>query len=86
MVSGSAVHDLTAAKQIIEEGLSLKPSSLFADKAYIDAAWADSLTQNHAIRIFTPRKKHKGDPIISGDTVSSFVISIRQPIECFSIG
>lgn len=83
MVSGSTIHDLTAAKQIIEDGLSLNPGSLFADKAYVDAAWADSLMQNHAIRIFTPRKKHKGDPIISGDTVSTFVSSIRQPIECF---
>jgi len=46
MVSGSAVHDLTAAKQIIEDGFSLNPGNLFADKAYIDAAWAETLMQN----------------------------------------
>lgn len=43
MVSGSAVHDLTAAKQIIEDCLPLNPGSRFADKAYIDAAWEDTL-------------------------------------------
>ncbi len=43
MVSGSAVHDLTAAKQIVEDCLPLNPGSLFADKAYIDAAWENTL-------------------------------------------
>ena len=28
-------------------------------------------------------KKRKGDVLISGDTFSAFVSSIRQPIECF---
>lgn len=39
--------------------------------------------QNHAIELLTPRKKQKGDPLISGDTFSTFVSSVRQPIECF---
>ena len=56
---------------------------LYADKAYIDASWAQSLKQNHALELLTPRKKHKGDVLVSGDTFSTFVSSVRQPIECF---
>lgn len=83
MASGAAQHDLPAAKQIIEDHASLKPGRLYADKAYIDADWALSLKQNHALALLTPRKKQKGDVLISGDTFSSFVCSVRQPIECF---
>jgi len=53
---------------------------LYADKAYADAAWADLLKNNHAIELITPRKKHKGDTLVSGDTFSTFVSSARQPI------
>jgi len=35
------------------------------------------------IELITPRKKHKGDTLVSGDTFSAFVSSVRQPIECF---
>lgn len=83
MASGAAQHDLPAAKQIIEDHASLKPGKLYADKAYIDADWAQSLKQNHALELLTPRKKQKGDVLISGDTFSTFVSSLRQPIECF---
>ena len=83
LASGAAQHDLPAAKQIMEDHISLKPGKLYADKAYIDADWADSLKQNHALQLLTPRKKRNGDVLISGDTFSTFVSSIRQPIECF---
>ncbi len=86
MVSDSAIHDLTAAKQIIEDGLSLNPGCLFADKAYIDAAWADSLMQNHAIRIFTPRKNIKAIlsfPAILFPPLSALFASLSS---VFSIG
>lgn len=83
MVSGAAQHDLPAAKQIIEDHACLKPGRLYADKAYIDADWAQFLKQNHALELLTPRKKQKGDVLISGDTFSTFVSSVRQPIECF---
>ena len=83
MASGAAVHDLPAAKQIMEDHLFLRPGKLYADKAYADASWAESLKKNHALELLTPRKKHKGDTLISGDTFSTFVSSIRQPIECF---
>ena len=83
MASGAAQHDLPAAKQIIEDFAALKPGKLLADKAYIDAEWAQSLKQNHALLLLTPRKKKKDDVLCSGDTFSTFVSSLRQPIECF---
>jgi len=83
MVSGSAQHDLPIARQILEDHLPLKGGRLFADKAYIDAAWAALLKEKHTIELLTPRKKRKEDTLISGDSFSAFVSSLRQPIECF---
>ena len=83
MASGAAQHDLPAAKQIIDNHAFLKPGKLYADKAYIDADWAQSLKQNHALELLTPRKRQKGDVLLSGDTFSTFVSSVRQPVECF---
>ena len=83
MASGAALHDLPAAKQILEDHSSLKQGRLYADKAYIDAAWKAALKEDHAIELLTPRKKCKEDPLVSGDTFSTFVSSVRQPIECF---
>jgi len=83
MASGAAQHNLPAAKQILDDHISLTQGRLYADKAYSDAAWADLLKNGHAIELITPRKKHKGDTLVSGDTFSTFVSSVRQPIECF---
>ena len=83
MASGAAQHDLPVAKQIMRDHLSLQPGKLYADKAYADTDWAQSLKNNHAVELLTPRKRLKGDTLISGDTFSTFVSSIRQPIECF---
>ena len=83
MASGAAVHDLPAAKQIMEDHLFLRSGKLYADKAYADAGWSESLKKNYTLELLTPRKKHKGDTLISGDTFSTFVSSLRQPIECF---
>ena len=83
LASGAAHHDLPTAKQILEDHLVLKHGKLYADKAYIDAAWAESLKMDHALELLTPRKRCKGDVLISSDTFSSFISSVRQPIECF---
>ena len=83
MVSGAAQYDLPAARRILEDHLVLKRGKLYADKAYADTTWAESLKKNHALELLTPRKKRKRDVLISGDTFSTFVSSIRQPIECF---
>ena len=83
IASGAAQHDLPAAKHILKDHLSLKHGRLYADKAYIDADWAQFLEENHALSLLTSRKKLKGDIQISGNTFSSFVSSMRQPIEYF---
>ena len=83
MASSAAQHDLPAAKQIMQDHLFLRPGKLYADKAYADAGWAESLQVEHALELLTPRKKHKGDTLISDDSFSTFISSIRQPIECF---
>ena len=83
LISGAAQHDLPAAKRIMEDHIALRPGRLYADKAYIDADWKESLKKNHALELLTPRKKRNGDILISGDTFSTFVCSRRQPIECF---
>lgn len=83
MVSGAAQHDLPAAKGILEGHLRLGSGRLYADKAYIDADWERSLKKDHALELLTPRKRRKGDVLVSGDTFSTFVSSVRQPIECF---
>lgn len=59
MASGAAQHDLPAAKQIIEDHASLRSGKLYADKAYMDADWAKSLKQNHALELLTPRKRQR---------------------------
>ena len=83
MASGAALHDLPAAKRILQDHLSLNHGRLYADKAYIDAAWAEQLEKNHAVVLLTPRKKQKNDILTSGDTFSALVSSLRQPVECF---
>jgi len=83
MVSGAAQHDLPIAKQILEDHISLKQGRLYTDKAYIDAAWKSAIKKNHAIDLFTPRKKAKENSLVSGDTFSTFISSVRQSIECF---
>ena len=67
----------------MEDHLFLRSGKLYADKAYADIAWTESLKKNHAMELITPRKKHKGDVLVSGDSFSTFVSSIRQPIEWF---
>lgn len=77
------MRDLPAAKRILEDHLSLKHGRLYAGKTYMDAAWAELLEKNHSLVLLTPRKKQEGDVLISGDTFSTFVSSIRQPVERF---
>ena len=59
MASGTARHGHPDAKQIVDGHASLKSGRLYADKAYIDAGWAQSLRQNHALELLTPQKSKK---------------------------
>lgn len=81
-ITPASVADLSAAKQ----NLDCQPvthGTLFADKAYCDANWADSMSHSRNIRIFTPRKKKPYDTFLSGDSYNSALSSHRQPIESF---
>lgn len=49
----------------------------------MDAEWSESLEKARALTLLTPQKKARGDVLPSGDTFSTFVSSVRQPIECF---
>ena len=82
-VSCADVHDLTAAKQMTSECSFLRPGWLYCDKAYIDADWKETLEKEYGVQIRTPRKKQCGDTFFTGDTMSTFVSSVRQPIESF---
>ena len=56
-LSGAAVHDLKAAKQILQDSRPLPPGTLYADKVYIDSEWAKLLLEDSAIQILTPPQK-----------------------------
>lgn len=83
MLTKASVFDLTAAKEIMLNSKLMHSGYLLADKAYCDSGWAETLTHEHQLKVVTPRKKVKGDTIISGDAYSTAVSSMRQPIESF---
>ena len=55
--------------------------TLFADRAYIDAKWAEELKLRYNVTVVTPHKKLLYEKVPSGDTFSTYVSSMRQPIE-----
>ena len=84
MLSPANDHDLPVAKQIIER-IGLWNGPLFADKAYDDAQWKRDLLQYHNIRLVTPYRRHRGDPVATPgrSAADSFISSVRQKIEIF---
>ena len=83
MVSTASEHDLIAAKQIMESCQPVQGGTLYADKAYCDKAWKEELESKYSVVLCTPIKKQRGEAISSGDTYSSFVSAMRQPVESF---
>lgn len=83
MFSKADVHDLTAAKQMTQDMDFLSHCTVMGDKAYADMAWRSFLKEICDTELATPRKKHMGDMLCSSDTYSTFVSSVRQPIESF---
>ena len=83
MVSTASEHDLHAAKQIMESCQPVQGGILYADKAYCDNAWKEELKSKYSVVLCTPIKKQRGDAISSGDSYSSFVSAMRQPVESF---
>lgn len=83
MLSHASVFDLTAAKEIMCTAPLSHGGILLADKAYIDSAWEAILHHENNLKVVTPRKKAKGDTLVSGDAYSTSVSMLRQPIESF---
>ena len=82
-ISTATDHDLPVAKQIVDTCHPIHGGTLWADKAYCDAAWKEELAVKYSIILRTPRKKHKDDTLKSGDAYSTWVSTLRQPIEGF---
>ena len=82
-VTTATLCDLWAAKQIMLDNQPIHNGVLYADRAYIDADWSQTLQKNYNIQLLTPRKKRKDEVFVSGDAYSSFVSGKRQPIESF---
>lgn len=82
-ISSADIHDLTAAKQMTSECRFLLPGWLYCDKAYLDEDWKETLVRDYSVKMATPRKKQRGDTLVSGDAFSTFVSTVRQPIESF---
>lgn len=82
-VSKASLCDLWAARQIDLDCAPVSNGKLYADRAYIDKDWREWLKQERNITIITPRKKQKYDTLFSEDAASTFVSSVRQPIESY---
>lgn len=82
-VSRASLCDLWAARQIDLDCAPVSNGKLYADRAYIDKDWREWLKQERNIIIITPRKKQKYDTLCSEDAASTFVSSVRQPIESY---
>ena len=80
-ITPAADCDLWTAKQIFRDCPPLSGGKLYADRAYIDASWLQEMKDVHCVAIITPHKKKKLDVIVSDDAYSTFVSSMRQPIE-----
>lgn len=82
-ISTSTLCDLWAARQMDFDCAPVQDGKLYADRAYIDADWKAWLKKERNIELITPRKKKKYDTLCSEDAASSFVSSVRQPIESY---
>ena len=83
MASTASDHDLPVARRVMEECQPFRGGRLYADKAYVDSSWREELSLRHGVTLLTPRKKIKGEVVNSGDAYSSWVSSMRQPVEGF---
>lgn len=80
-ITPASHSDLWPARQIMYDCAPISNGTLFADRGYIDKDWKEELQHFYNIKIITPRKKIKFDPIKSGDAFSTQISSVRQPIE-----
>ena len=83
-VSPANAHDLPNAKQAMEL-FGLWDGTLFGDKAYVDAQWAQALLSTNHLRLATPHRRTRGevDSFPGRNAADTFISSIRQKIEIF---
>lgn len=82
-ISPPSCPDLLAAKQMDRDCSPVSFGRLFADRAYCDVDWAESLEKCRDIEIITSRRRKRYDVLRSGDCSHFSVSSARQPIESF---
>lgn len=80
-IGSASLCDLWAAKQMVNDCAPVSNGTMFADRAYIDAKWTEELKLRYNIDLVTPRKKLLYEKVPSHDAFSTYVSSIRQPIE-----
>ena len=83
-LSAANVHDLPVAKEAMEL-FGVWEGTLFGDKAFVDAQWAQTLRDNNHLELATPHRRIRGevDPFPGGNCAETFISSIRQKIELF---
>ena len=84
MVSAANTHDLPNAKQVMAL-FGIWEGTLFGDKAYVDARWAQTLHDANHLQLATPHRRTRGevDPFPGGNAAETSISSIRQKIEVF---
>lgn len=60
-VTTATFCDLWAAKQIMLNNQPIHNGVLYADRAYINADWSQTLQKNYNIQLLTPRKKERNE-------------------------
>jgi len=82
LLTSASTHDRKAAVEILDDVYEI---DVFADKAYIHAAWQAYLSENNKVEVITPVKLSKGqERLDSADSLFSTAVSrVRQPIESF---
>lgn len=80
-ISQASLCDLWAAQRMERDCTPIYNGKLFADRAYIDAAWAKYLKEERNIDIKIPHKKQPNDPLRSGNCLITDISQHRQPIE-----
>ena len=84
LVTPANVQDLDTAKHIFDR-VEIRNCSLLADRAYVDKAWKQRLSDAYGVTLLHPRKRCSAIPEWSKgrDALSTAIASARQPIEVF---
>lgn len=79
-LSPGADNDLTVLRQILPQ---LRDCELYGDKIYADRALVEQLYREQNVRLYTPKKKKKGQEELpmTDRAFSEAVSRVRQPIE-----